>query len=256
MRLKDKVAIVTGAAQGIGQATAMRFAKEGAHVAVCDVNGEEVERVSRDILALGRESLWFKVDVSISPQVDDMVMTVAESLGRIEILVNNAGGGFNLPNRLEEITDEIWDKVVDANLKGAFLCSRAVAPYMKLQKSGRIINLSSKAGRYGGELTGIQYASAKAGVMGLTRQLARDLGPFGITANAIAPGLALSSPRVEKLWLERKTEAERQATIQAIPLRRLSTVEEQAAAILFLASDESSYVTGVTIDVNGGWFVS
>jgi NAD(P)-dependent dehydrogenase (short-subunit alcohol dehydrogenase family) len=185
-----------------------------------------------------------------------MVQKTAEAFGRIDILVNNAGGGFNLPNKLEEITDEIWDRVVDANLKGTFICSRAVAPYMKQQKSGRIINLSSKAGRYGGELTGIQYSSAKAGVMGLTRQLAKDLGPFGITSNAIAPGLALSSPRVEKLWMERKTEEERKATIQAIPLRRLSTVDEQASVILFLASDDASYVSGVTIDVNGGWLVS
>ncbi len=256
MRLKDKVAVVTGAAQGIGQGTAMRFAREGAHVAVCDINAEGVKKVSQDIIALGRKSLWFEVDVSVSSQVNHMVEKAVESLGRIDILVNNAGGGFNLPNKLEEITEEIWDRVVDVNLKGTFICSRAVVPYMKQQKSGRIINLSSKAGRYGGELTGIQYSSAKAGVMGLTRQLAKDLGPFGITANAIAPGLALSSPRVEKLWMERKTEAERQAMIQAIPLRRLSTVEEQASVILFLASDDASYVSGVTIDVNGGWFVS
>ncbi|MBU1206955.1 MAG: SDR family oxidoreductase [Proteobacteria bacterium] len=256
MRLKDKVAVVTGAAQGIGQGTAMRFAREGAHVAVCDINAEGVKKVSQDIIALGRKSLWFEVDVSNTAQVNAMVQKTAEAFGRIDILVNNAGGGFNLPNKLEEITDEIWDRVVDTNLKGTFICSRAVAPYMKQQKSGRIINLSSKAGRYGGELTGIQYSSAKAGVMGLTRQLAKDLGPFGITANAIAPGLALSSPRVEKLWMERKTEAERQAVIQAIPLRRLSTVEEQASVILFLASDDASYVSGVTIDVNGGWLVS
>ncbi len=256
MRLKDKVAVVTGAAQGIGQGTAMRFAREGAHVAVCDINAEGVKKVSQDIIALGRKSLWFEVDVSVSSQVNHMVEKAVESLGRIDILVNNAGGGFNLPNKLEEITEEIWDRVVDVNLKGTFICSRAVAPYMKQQKSGRIINLSSKAGRYGGELTGIQYSSAKAGVMGLTRQLAKDLGPFGITANAIAPGLALSSPRVEKLWMERKSEEERQAMIQAIPLRRLSTVEEQASVILFLASDDASYVSGVTSDVNGGWFVS
>lgn len=256
MRLKDKVAVVTGAAQGIGQGTAMRFAREGAHVAVCDINAEGVKKVSQDIIALGRKSLWFEVDVSNTAQVNAMVQKTAEAFGRIDILVNNAGGGFNLPNKLEEITEEIWDRVVDVNLKGTFICSRAVAPYMKQQKSGRIINLSSKAGRYGGELTGIQYSSAKAGVMGLTRQLAKDLGPFGITANAIAPGLALSSPRVEKLWMERKSEEERQAMIQAIPLRRLSTVEEQASVILFLASDDASYVSGVTIDVNGGWFVS
>lgn len=256
MRLKDRVAIVTGAAQGIGEATALRFAREGAHVIVCDVQAEAVKRVSQEIERLGRRSLWFEVDVSRTGQVDAMVRKTAETFGRIDILVNNAGGSFNLPNKLEEVTDEVWDRVVDVNLKGAFICSRAVAPYMKKQKSGRIVNLSSKAGRFGGELTGIQYSSSKAGVMGLTRQLAKDLGPFGITANAIAPGLALSSPRVEKLWNERKTEAERQVVLQAIPLRRLSTVEEQASVIFFLASDDASYVSGVTIDVNGGWLVS
>jgi len=255
MRLKDRVAIVTGAAQGIGRAVALRFAREGAHVVVCDLQGEAVKKVAQEVEAQGRKSLWFAADVAQTPQVEAMVQKTIETFGKIDILVNNAGGSFNLPSKLEEVTDEIWDKVVDVNLKGAFICSRAVAPHMKKQKSGRIVNLSSKAGRYGGELTGIQYSSSKAGVMGLTRQLAKDLGPFGITANAIAPGLALSSPRVEKLWMERKTEAERQTVLQAIPLRRLSSVDEQASVIFFLASDDSSYVSGVTIDVNGGWLV-
>lgn len=253
MRLKDKIAIVTGAGQGIGQAIAMRFAREGAHLAICDLNAEGVKKVAKDIEALGRKCLWFEMDVSNTAQVEAMVKKTGDTFGRIDILVNNAGGSFNLPNKLEEVTDEVWDRVVDVNLKGAFLFARAVAPYMKKQKFGRIVNLSSKAGKYAGELTGIQYSSSKAGVMGLTRQLAKDLGPFNITSNAIAPGLALSSPRVEKLWMERKTEAERQTTLNAIPLRRLSTVDEQASVVFFLASDDASYVSGVTIDVNGGW---
>ncbi|MCX5908345.1 MAG: SDR family NAD(P)-dependent oxidoreductase [Deltaproteobacteria bacterium] len=256
MRLKDRVAIVTGAAQGIGQAVAMRFAREGAHLMVGDMNGEGVKKVALDVEGLGRKSLWLQVDVSNTSQVEAMVKKTADTFGRVDILVNNAGGSFNLPAKLEEVTDEIWDQVVDVNLKGAFLCARAVAPYMKMQKYGRIINLSSKAGKYGGELTGIQYSSSKAGVLGLTRQLAKDLGPWGITANAVAPGICLSSPRLEKLWMERKTEAERQATLNALPLRRVSTVDEQAAVIFFLASDDASYVTGVNIDVNGGWFMS
>src|SRR4030042_4985662 len=185
MRLKEKVSIITGAAQGIGQATAMRFAREGAHVVVCDINVEGVKKVSQDIMALGQKSLWFEMDVSNFSQVEEMVKKTIEAFERIDILVNNAGGSFNLPDKIEEITDEIWDKVVNVNLKGVFICSRAVAPYMKRQKSGRIVNISSKAGKYYGELSGLKYVSAKAGVMGLTRQLARDLGPFGITANAI-----------------------------------------------------------------------
>lgn len=256
MRLKEKVAIITGAAQGIGQATAMRFAREGAHAVVCDINVEGVKKVSQDIMALGQKSLWFEVDVSNVSQVEEMVKKTVESFGRIDILVNNAGGSFNLPDKIEEITDEIWDKVVNVNLKGVFICSRAVVPHMKRQKSGRIINISSKAGKYYGELSGIQYSGAKAGVMGLTRQLARELGPFGITANAIAPGLCLSGPRMERLWKERKTEEEKQAILQAIPLRRLSVADEQSSVLLFLASDDANYVSGVTIDVNGGWFMS
>lgn len=194
MRLQEKIAIVTGAAQGIGRGIAMRFAQEGAHVAVCDINADGVKKVSQDILALGRKSLWFEVDVSNSSVVNDMVKRTADSFNRIDILVNNAGGSFSLPTKLEEITDEIWDKVVNANLKGPFICSRAVAPFMIKQKSGRIINLASIAGRQGGGMVGPQYSSAKGGVMGLTVHLARYLGPHGINVNAIAPGIVLSSP--------------------------------------------------------------
>ncbi len=255
MILKDKVALVTGAAQGIGQATAMRFAREGAHVVGCDINAEGVKKVTQEVVALGRKSLWFPVDVSNLSQVEDMVKKTAEAFGRIDILVNDAGGSFNFPNKLEEITLEMWDKIVDVNLKGTFICSKAVIPYMKKQKSGRIINVSSQAAKDGSDMTPIPYHSAKAGIMGLTRKLARELGPFGITANGISPGICLT-PRVEKLWVERFTEEQRKAMLEAIPLRRASTADEQASVILFLASDNASYVSGVIIDVNGGWYMS
>jgi len=255
MRLKDKVAIVTGAAQGLGQGIAMRFAREGASVVVCDVNAEGVKKVSQDITALGQKSLWFEVDVSKFPQVEVMAKKTIETLGRIDVLVNNAGGSLNTTNKFDEVTEEAWDLVVDVNLKGVFLCSKAVAPYMKVQKSGRIINVASAAGRYGGQITGIQYSSAKAGVLGLTRQLARDLGAFNITANGIAPGLTLSSPRVEKMWKERKTDEEKKAFMESIPMHRFPTVDEQASVVLFLASEDASAVSGVTIDVNCGWMM-
>ncbi|RPJ37214.1 MAG: SDR family oxidoreductase [Deltaproteobacteria bacterium] len=254
MRLQDKVAIITGAAHGIGRGIAMRFAREGAHVAICDLNAEGVKKVSQEISALGRKSLWSEVDVSDSSAVNEMVKRTSDFFPRIDILVNNAGGSYSLPTKLEEITDEIWDKVVNSNLKGTFLFSRAVAPHMKKQKSGRIINLASIAGRNGGNMVGPQYSSAKAGVMGLTVHLARYLGPYGITVNAIAPGIVLSGPRLEKLWMERKTEEERQESLTAIALRRVSTVEDQASVVVFLASDDAGYVTGVTLDVTGGWF--
>jgi len=256
MRLKEKIAIVTGAAQGIGQGIAMRFAREGAHVVLWDINAEGVKKVYQDIVALGRRALWFEADVSVTSQVEAMVKKTIEEFGRIDILVNNAGGSFSTTAKFEEITDEIWDRIVDVNLKGAFICSRAVSPYMKRQRGGRIINLGSKAGEYGSDMAGAHYSSSKAGVSGLTRQLAKDLGPFGITANAIAPGIVLSSLRVERLWKERKTEEEREALLKTIPLRRASTVDEQASVALFLASDDASYVTGVVLDVNGGWCMS
>jgi len=255
LRLKDRIAIVTGAARGIGQAIALRFAREGAHVVACDVNAEGVKKVSDDIAALGRRSLWFPVDVSNVAQVEDMVKKTGENFGRIDILVNDAGGSFNFPNRLEEVTMEMWDKIVDVNLKGTFICSKAVVPYMKRQKSGRIINVSSQAAKEGSDMTPVPYHSAKAGIMGLTRKLARELGPFGITANGISPGICLT-PRVEELWMKRFTEEQRQSMLSAIPLRRPSTADEQASVVLFLASDDASYVTGVFIDVNGGWHMS
>jgi NAD(P)-dependent dehydrogenase (short-subunit alcohol dehydrogenase family) len=171
----------------------------------------------------------------------------------VDILVNNAGGGTSL-RYLEEVTEDDWKLTIDSNLKSAFLCCRAVTPPMKRQRYGRIVNVSSVAGRNVSRLSGPQYSSAKAGMLGLSRHLAQDLGPFGITVNAVAPGPTLVD-RVAKKWALR-SEADRAHILSNIPLGRLAEPEEVATVIAFLASDDARYVTGVTIDVNGGSFMS
>jgi len=255
MRLRNKIALITGAARGIGAAIAEALAKEEADIIVNDINIDGVGEVKKEIESLGREFMVIKSDVSDSKQVNEMVDKIIDVFGQIDILVNNAGGSLGTPYLLEDVTEEEWDKVIDVNLKGAFLCSKIVAEFMKKQRSGKIVNLSSKAGKYGGDIAGPQYVSAKAGISGLTRQLAKELGPYGINVNAIAPGLVLTE-RVKKMWETRKTKKEREEMLRAIALRRASTVEEQANVVVFLCSDEASYITGTTIDVNGGWYMS
>ena len=155
---------------------------------------------------------------------------------------------------IDEIEEEDWDKVVTLNFRGTFLCTQAAAKPMKENRYGKIVNLSSVTARSGGQLTPVQYVSSKGAVSTFTRQVAQELGPFGICVNAVAPGVILSGPRLEKMWYERKTEDERQDYVQRIPLRRLGTVSEAAEAVLFLCSEQSSYITGITLDVNGGLF--
>ena len=185
-----------------------------------------------------------------------MVQKAIDTFGRIDILVNNAGGALHTPHKLEEVDEKDWDKVVNINLKGAFLCSQAVIAQMRKQGTGgKIVNISALAGRSYATLAGVQYTSAKAGIGGLTRHLAREVGPFGINVNAVAPSVMLTGERVRGLW-EAKTEEERKKVIEEIPLRRLAEPREIARVVVFLASDDASYVTGVTLDVNGGRFMT
>jgi len=202
---------------------------------------------------LGRTFFYHEASVIDDKEVKKGVAETIKTLGRLDILVNNAGGGMN-PVPLEEMDEKDWDRVVNINLKGTFFCTRAVIGYMRNQKSGAIVNISSQAGRSKSELSNIPYASAKAGVIGFTRQLAFEVGPVGIRVNAIAPGVTLSGERVAKKW-EGRPEDEKRSMIEAIPLRRLGKPEEIANAVLFLASEASSYITGVVLDVNGGRFM-
>ena len=255
MILDNRVAIITGAAMGLGRAIALTMAEEGAEVVIADVNESALKDTAREIEAIGQPVLATVADVTSKEQVQRMVQRAVEAFGRVDILVNNAGGALHTPHRIEDVEVEDWDKVVNVNLRGAFFCCQAAIAQMRKQGAGgKIVNISAMAGRTYATLAGVQYASAKAGIGGLTRQLAREVGPEGINVNAVAPTVMLTGDRVRKLW-ELKTEEERRSVIEAIPLRRLAEPKEVARAVVFLASAAASYITGVTLDVNGGRFM-
>ena len=245
-RFQDKVAIVTGAAgAGMGQAVARAFAREGAKVVVSDVSPERVARVSEDIKSSGAEVLGVQCDVSNLEQVKAMVKRTLEQWGRIDILVNNAAA-YTLCEFVE-LTDELWNQAVDICLKGTFYCSREVLPAMIKQRYGRIINFSSGSVLQGIPLH-VHYTAAKAGIIGLTRSLSVEVGKHNITVNCVCPILiwnkGIGGMNFPKGYFER--------VIEDIPLGRPGTPEEAAALVLFLASDDASYLTGNTISIGGG----
>lgn len=241
-------AIVTGAGHGFGRAIAKAFAENGAMVWACDVNAEGLKAT--------RELIGKNCEVRTVNIVDQPAVTafVAEAAGKsaVDILVNNAGGVRGQVGRpIEEITPAAWQDIFDVNVTGAFYCTQAVAPGMKKQKQGRIINISSGAG-LGISLTGIQaYASAKAAQIGLTRQLAHELGPWGITVNNVAPGFVRSNPTTEKQWQSYGEEGQRRL-VNNIALKHLGKPEDIAHAVLFFASDYAGWITGQVLSVDGG----
>ncbi len=244
MRLADRVAIVTGGARGIGAAICRAFAQEGARVAVADVD----LTVARDVAEqLRPDGLAIEVDVADEEMVEAMVARVQADLGPVNILVNNAG--ICPLADFEEIDAAEWDRVLAVNLKGAFLCSRAVVGGMRRRGWGRVINISSVAGKMGGVMVGAHYAASKAGLLALTWCLARAYASDGITANAIAP--ATVDTGLTRSWSEEK----RRSLVDSIPLGRLGQPEDVAAAALYLASDAAGYVTGEVLDVNGGFLM-
>jgi len=240
-----KVAVVTGAGDGIGRAIALALAREGADVAVNDVESERAERVSAEISAIGRRSLAVTADVGQGSAVDEMFDRVISSFGTLDILVNNAGIGQRLV--AEDITEADWRRVVDVNLTGVFLCSRAAIRVMKPRRRGQIVNVASIAGKRISIHGGVHYTASKAGVIGLTRHLAFELGPFGIRVNAICPGETLTS-LMERIGDPAVLEQSRRRT----PLGRLATPEDQANAVLLLLSERAEFITGVALDVDGG----
>jgi 3-oxoacyl-[acyl-carrier protein] reductase len=254
MRFSDKVAIITGGANGIGRATAHLMAAEGGKIALVDVNVDAMQLVAERITAKGGTVSTIQADVLSEAGVEAMVQSAISTYGRIDILVNGVGGSTIIERSgapVEELGLDEWERVLAFNLRGTFLCTHAVIPQMKRQGGGRIVNLSSVAARGDSPRSGAAYAAAKAGIRALTRKLALELGPYGITCNAIAPSLTLSERIERRLWQTRSPE-EQKAIIEAVPLKRVSTPEDQAKVILFLASDDAGFVSGQTIEVTGG----
>jgi len=261
-RLEGKVTIVTGAGSGIGRGIALAFAKEGARVVVNDINAENARAVVEEIKAQGNESLAVQADVSRNNQVEEMVGKALETFGRIDVLVNNAGtGGEHIGMPLSNLTEKDWDITYEVNLKAHFLTCRAVMPHMIEQKSGKIINISSIAGKTGSPIIP-HYSASKAGVISFTQSLARELAPHHINVNAICPGI-LWTPLWEKLatdMAERnpsqqgmEPRAVFEAAIQrTIPMGTEQKPEDIGMAAVFLASNESDQITGQALNVDGG----
>lgn len=241
MRIKDKIAIITGSANGIGKATVKRFLEEGATVIMCDMSAEALNRTSVELNGLG--TLYhYILDVTDEQSVNEMVADVIKKHGRIDILVNNAG--IVSDAQILKMSSEQFDKVINVNLKGVFLCTKAVAPHMVEKNYGKIINAASVVGLYG-NFGQTNYAATKAGLIGMTKTLAKELGRKNINVNAVAPGFILTE-MVKKMPQDVVT-----MMASKTPMKRLGDVDEVANVYLFLASDEASYINGATISVDG-----
>jgi 3-oxoacyl-[acyl-carrier protein] reductase len=240
-----RVAVVTGAGRGIGRAIAERLGRDGMVVVVADLDEASAREVAAAIGAAGGSAEPVRLDVTDAASVRAMAERAVEAFGGIDVLVNNAG--VLRSTRVVDISPDEWDLVVNANLKGAFLCSQAVQPSMTSRGGGRIVNIASMAGRATSTLGGAHYTAAKAGVLGLTRHLAREWASMGITANAISPGI-VDTPMVRGSTDEARLEQVR----QSIPLGRLADPAEVAALVAFLVSEEAAYITGANVDIHGG----
>lgn len=244
-RVAGRVAIVTGAGRGMGRAIAIRLASEGAAVVVNDARAEGAAATVEAIAAAGGQALAAVADVSRPAEVAAMLQACLDRFGTVDILVNNAGIlGETRP--IEEIPNDEWDRLIGINVTGIFNCTKAVLPIMKAKRYGKIVNVSSSAGRSTSTFGGAHYTTSKAAVLGLTRHTAREAAPYNINVNATAPG-SMDTEMVRERATPEHIERER----QGIPLRRLGTPEDQANLVLFLCSDEATYIAGATIDING-----
>lgn len=243
--LKARVAIVTGASRGIGKAIACRLAEEGARVVVADIDFAGADKTVQMLGARRLKAVACAVDVTDEASVGSLVRTALKDFGRVDILIDNAGIMFR--TRFMDISRREWEQTLQVNLGGPFLCIKAVLPLMKRQKYGRIVNISSSAGRSVSTLGGAHYTASKAGLLGLTRAAAKELAPFGITVNAVCPGLIDT-----KMARETTTKGELQAFIESFPIKRLGLPEEVGDLVVFLCSKRAAYITGASLDINGG----
>ena len=246
MELKEKVALVTGAAQGIGKAVALMLARHGADVIVADVNLEKAVETAKEVEASSRAAMAVNVDVTRLSDVEQVVESVLGRFGKIDILINNAG--IARDKLILRMTEEDWDAVLDVNLKGTFNCTKAVIKHMSKQRSGKIVNIASVVGEMG-NAGQANYSASKAGVIGLTKTIAREFAQRGINVNAIAPGY-IQTPMTDVLPDKAKEQLKRM-----IPMERLGQPEDVAHAVFFLVSEASSYITGQVLKVNGGIYM-
>lgn len=248
MKLKNKIAIVTGSRRGIGRAIALELAREGAKIVVSDIDLKGCQKVCDEIKKIGSDAIAVKCDVSKKRDVDTMVKRTIQKFKRIDILVNNAGVFLGKP--FVQMTEKDWDFVLDINLKGVFLCTNAVAKQMVKQKEGKIISIASVAGRVG-FMNSSAYCASKAGIINLTRELAMELASYNINVNAVAPGV-IATKMTENMLKDKKT---KKFLLANTPLARVGQPEEIGKAVAFLASDDSNFMTGHTLVVDGGWLI-
>ncbi len=239
---EGRVALVTGAARGMGRATADRLLAAGAKVAVNDVNADRIHAVASE---LGSDALAVPADIADPSAIQTMIRTVTDRFGRLDVLVNNAG--IVSPTRFEEIGEQEWLRVLDINVNGTFRCTRAVVPAMKANAYGRIVNFSSTAGKNVSTVGGASYTTSKAAVLGLTRAAAKELAPHGITVNAVCPGM-IDTDMLRVAWSEEQI----QAYVPSIPLGRMGQPAEVAELVCFLVSERAGYITGAALDITGG----
>ncbi|MEW6615642.1 MAG: glucose 1-dehydrogenase [Thermodesulfobacteriota bacterium] len=246
MRVKDRVAVVTGSGRGIGEATVRRLSEEGAKVVITDINEENAIKVANDIKAKGGSAIAVRTDVTRIDEVEALMAKAVEAFGKLDILVNNAG--FNRDMLIKDMTEKDWDDVLDTDLKGAFLCAKFATKYMVEQKYGKVVNISSRA--WHGNPGQANYSSAKAGIIGLTKSMAWEFGRYNINVNAIAPGIIAT----ELMKGHPKFEMIKERQLANMPIKRLGEPIDVANTILFLVSDEASFISGEVIHVSGGRF--
>jgi len=246
MILKDRVALITGGARGIGREMALLFAREGADVSICDINDESIQATVKEIESTGVRALGLKVDVTNSVQVEEMAGKVLDKFSKIDILINNAG--ITRDGLLLRMKEEDWDAVIGVNLKGVFLCSKEAVKVMAKQRYGRIVNIASIVGEMG-NAGQANYSASKAGVIALAKTVAREFASRGITCNAVAPGF------IETAMTQALSEKVRAELAKQIPLARLGTPDDVAEGVLFLVSDAAGYITGQVLNINGGMYM-